>query len=204
MEEPRKRVVQFCQLLYERGLNCGYAGNVSLKEGDRIFITPAGFPKHRLKEEQILETDLEGNLYSPGRPSSEVKMHYALYKKRPDIKAVIHAHPPFLSIIAITGLEFKPVLPEMEMVLKEIAIVPYARPGTQELAFLTSERMSKARLGVLLNHGALALGESLEEAFDFLEMGESLAHTLIFAHLLGKFNILAPEEVRFFRGEATG
>lgn len=203
MEDWRKRIVKFCQLLYERGLNCGYAGNVSVKEVDRIFITPAGVPKHRLKEEQIIETDLQGHLLSPGSPSSEARMHYLLYARRPEIKAIIHAHPPFLSIMAITGLEFKPILPEMEVVLNEIAVVPYVRPGTSQLALSVSERMKKARLGLLLNHGAVTLGESLEEAFDLLEMGESLAHTLVFAHILGKFNILAPEEVRFFRGEIT-
>ncbi|MDI6869113.1 MAG: class II aldolase/adducin family protein [Coprothermobacterota bacterium] len=203
MEDFRDKIVKFCQLLYSRRLNCGYAGNVSCRDGDRIFITPAGIPKHRLKKEQVLETDLEGNPLSPGKPSTEARMHYAIYARRPEIRAIIHAHPPFLSIVAVAALEFKPVLPEMEIVLGEIALIPYIRPGTEELAQAVREKLSTARLGVLFNHGAVAVGESLEEALDFLEMGESFAHTLVFVHLLGRFNILTPEEVDFFRGKAT-
>jgi len=203
MEDFKEKIVLICRQLYERRLNCGYAGNVSLKAGDRVFITPASAPKHRLAFEEILETDLKGNVLFPGKPSSEARMHFAIYERRPDVKAIIHAHPPFLSIVAVTALNLKPVLPEMEIVLKGIAFVPYRRPGTQALADAVAESLGEGKLAVLLNHGALACGESLEEAFDFLEMGESLAHTLVFSNLLGRFNILTAEEVVFFRGKAS-
>lgn len=203
MSDIRREIALFGQLLYQRGLNLGYGGNLSFRQGEKVFITPAGVPKHRLKPEDILTCDLEGKPLTPGKPSSESKMHFELYKERPEINAIVHAHPPFLTIMAVSGLNFIPVLPEMEILLGEIAQIPYIRPGTMELALAVREGMKKSKVGILLNHGAVSVGESLEEAFDFMEMAESFAHTLVFSHLLGKFNILTPKEVDFFRGKAS-
>ncbi|MCR4429166.1 MAG: class II aldolase/adducin family protein [Caldiserica bacterium] len=203
MSDIREEIVNFGKLLYQRRLNFGYGGNLSFRRGERIFITPAGLPKHRLSPEQILETDLEGKPLTEGRPSSESRMHFEIYKTRTEVNAIIHAHPPFLTVMAVTGQDFIPILPEMEMVLGKIAKIPYFRPGTAELALAVKEGMRESKVGVLLNHGALSIGHSLEEAFDFLEMAESFARTLVFSNLQGKFNILTPQEVEFFRGKAS-
>lgn len=203
MSDIQREIALFGELLYQRGLNSGYGGNISFRQGEKVFITPTGVPKHRLKLEDILACDLEGKTLTAGKPSSESRMHFELYKERPEINAIIHAHPPFLTIMAVSGLDFLPILPEMEILLGEIPRIPYIRPGTPELALAVKESMKKSKVGILLNHGAVSLGKSLEEAFDFLEMAESLARTLVFSHLLGKFNILTSKEVDFFRGKTS-
>jgi L-fuculose-phosphate aldolase len=200
-DEIRNRIVSICQNLYKRNLNLGYAGNVSFRQGDSIWITPAGRPKHRILPGEVVRVDLLENPIGSGRASSEGKMHYALYRRRPEVHAIIHAHPPFLSVAAVTALEWPPLLPEMEIVLGPPAIIPYIRPGTAALAEAVAEALDGTRWGILFNHGALSLGASLEEAFDTLEMGESLAHTLVVARQTGALRQLPPGERAFFGGE---
>jgi L-fuculose-phosphate aldolase len=195
----RREIVEVARNLYERQLNCGYAGNLSVRVGDLIWVTPAAVPKHRLMPEQIVKVDLEGHPLSPGRPSSEAKMHYALYRAKPSIGAIVHAHPPFATLVATSPIELPPILPEMEIVLGAVTWIPYARPGTQKLADAVAGALAHAKFGILLNHGALSVGRTLSEAFDFLEMGESLCQTHVFARLLGLTNTLPREDVRFFR-----
>ncbi|MEI6309377.1 MAG: class II aldolase/adducin family protein [bacterium] len=196
----REQIVGTCRALYQRGLNMGYAGNISFRQGDSVWITPAARPKHRISPEEVVQVSVTGQPMGSGRASSEGKMHYAIYRRRPEVQAIVHAHPPFLSITAVTSIDWPPLLPEMEIVIGPPAIIPYLPPGTDELAERVAMALDGALWGILLNHGAVALADSLEGAFDYLEMGESLAHTLVLSRLVGSLHTLPPgERARFGR-----
>ena len=195
----REAICQVGKLLYDRGYVAANDGNISLKvEEDRLLITPSGVSKGRMTPDMLLVTDLEGKVIEGDRhPSSEGKMHLAVYRGRPDVQAVVHAHPPVSTAFAIRreGLE-TPYLAELVAGLGQV-------PCTDAFAMLSTEEVPESVVPylpdhnalLLANHGALTWGSGLWEAFDRMEVVEHTAKIFLNLHLLGGGVPLTAEEV---------
>jgi len=194
----RRDIVAVCQRLYQRGFIAGTEGNVSaLERPDRLWITPSGYHKGLLQPADLLLIDLHGQvLFGDGRPSSETPMHLALYRCRPDIRAVVHAHPPLATALTVAGYRLEPpLLPEAVVALGEVPTIPYQMPTTWQFANDVGAAMRQAEAALLENHGSVAVGTSLQAAFNKMEIVERAAQILYLAKLLGRVQPLSPEAV---------
>ncbi|MDH7508993.1 MAG: class II aldolase/adducin family protein [Methanomassiliicoccales archaeon] len=199
IEELRKEIVRYGRLLYERDLTAGLAGNLSARvDDDRILITPSGRCKGFLKEKEILVVKIRsGKVSGKGKPSIETPMHAAIYKKRKDVGAVIHAHPPYSTVLAVAGVPLKTALtPEGALVLGEVPLVPFRVPGTHDLGESVATAIEKNNACLLEKHGALSVGSDLEEAFLRLETLEFLAKVQVHLKHFGEVEELSEEALR--------
>lgn len=193
----RRQIVQVCRRLYERGLIAGPDGNISVRIAeDRVLVTPAGMSKVDVTVEDLVEVSLDGTRRRGARaPSSELAVHLRIYRRRPAVGAVVHAHPPAATSFAVAGevLDAR-VLPELIGQMGEIALVPYARPGTEELADRFEPLLARHEVFLMANHGAVTLGDSLTIAHQRMESLEHAARIVINARILGRVQLLPPAE----------
>lgn len=194
-----QEVIAVAKRLDDKGLVNAFEGNVSIKRGDWLYITPSGKSKATLTPEMICVIDEKGNQVSGiYEPSSELKMHKAVYKMRDNIGGIVHAHPVFLTAYAMCGksLESK-AHAEMIWDHKKIEVAPYGRPGSDEIYAGVKPILDKGRDVLLLaNHGVLSVGESVFAALNKLESVENAAKILTVAKLIGNTADLPDEEVQ--------
>ena len=199
-DDLRAGIVEVGRRLWARGFVASNDGNISVRIGpDRLLVTPASVSKGFMTPEMMVVTDLQGRLVSaaPGRkPSSEILMHLEAYRLRPDVGAVVHAHPPLATGFAVAGIALdRAVLAEVVTTLGSIPIAEYGTPSTRELADSVAPYL-RAHDGLLLaNHGALALGADLFGAYYKMETIEHFARISLVARLLGREHVLSREEV---------
>jgi L-fuculose-phosphate aldolase len=195
----RADIVEVGRRLWLRGFVASNDGNISVRLGpDRLMMTPASVSKGFMTPEMMVVTDLDGRVIeaAPGRkPSSEALMHLVAYRQRPDIGAVVHAHPPIATGFAVAGIPLdRAVLAEVVTTLGSIPMRGET-PSTRELAD-TVGSLLKAHDGVLLaNHGAIALGKDLFAAYYKMETIEHFANISLVARQLGREHLLSREEV---------
>jgi L-fuculose-phosphate aldolase len=195
----RREIVQVCRRLYERSLIAGPDGNVSVRlPGERVLVTPAGMSKVDVTEEDLVELSLDGqHRRGSRRASSEVAVHLRIYQRRPDVGAVVHAHPPTATGFAVAGESFSAcVLPEIIYQVGWVPLVPYATPGTSALADAFEPFLARHDAFLMANHGATTVGPSLLLAHQRMESLEHTAKILLTARLLGRVRTLGPDEVR--------
>lgn len=202
-EAERALMCAVGKLLYDRGYVAANDGNLSMKTApDRLLVTPSGVSKGRLTPDMLLVTDLEGNVLEGNRhPSSETKMHLAVYRGRPDVGAVVHAHPPVSTAFAVCrrGME-TPYLSELVTGLGAVPCTPsFAKLSTDEVPRSVEPYLADHCAVLLANHGALTWGEDLWEAFDRMETVEHTAKILLNARLLGDPVALTQEETAELR-----
>ncbi|MCL2289618.1 MAG: class II aldolase/adducin family protein [Bacteroidetes bacterium] len=177
-EEERKQVAQIMRRLYERGLTTTSGGNVSFKNADgHIFITASQSDKSCIDESKIVVLDKNfKNLTPKLKPSMETEMHIKIYENRPDISAIVHSHPVFASTFAVSDVKLDTfITEEAGYILGEIAVLEHRTMGSSELAKACSEGLMKHNVGLMKNHGAIAVGRNLIEAFDRIEVLEFTA-----------------------------
>lgn len=192
----RRDIVEVGRRLYAKGFIAGSEGNISVREGERLYVTPGGACKGFLKPEDVAVTDLEGRATSGARATSEILMHAAVYRRRPDVRAVVHAHPPAATGFAVAGLPLdRPVLAEPVVTLGPVPVVPFGTPSTSDLADQVAAAIGSAHALLLANHGALAVGETLWRAWERMETLEQFARIALVARLLGGQTELDPEAV---------
>ncbi|HAW60665.1 MAG TPA: fructose-bisphosphate aldolase [Actinobacteria bacterium] len=182
----RLDMVEIGRHLYDRKLVVGVAGNISCRlRRNRILITATGICLGKMKDEDLAIVDLDGNLLEGAKePSSEVRMHLAVYKARPDVEGIVHTHSIYASALAYMKIHLKPVNPESQYILGDVPIVPYFRFGTEELAQAVHERLGNFRGVLLEQHGVLAVGENLWEATYTAELIEEVAKISYLVELL--------------------
>lgn len=201
-QAERDLICRIGKLLYDRGYVASNDGNISVRCGDRLIMTPSGVSKGRMTPDMLLVTDLEGNVLEGNRhPTSEGKMHLAVYRHRPDVNAVVHAHPPVSTAFASCrrGLE-TPYLAELVVGLGTV-------PCTRSFAMLSTDEVPESVVPylpdhnavLLANHGALTWGGDLWEAFDRMETVEHTAKILMNIQTLGCGVPLTEEEVACLR-----
>ena len=198
-QEEREAVCRVGRLLYDRGYVAANDGNISVKVAEnRLLITPSGVSKGRMTPEMLLVTDMDGTVIEGDRhPTSEGKMHLEVYRGRPDANAVVHAHPPVSTAFAVCrrGLE-TPSLSELVAGLGQVpCTTSFAMLSTEEVPESVRPYLADHNALLLANHGALAWGGDLWEAFDRLETVEHTAKIVLNAQLLGGGVPLTEEEV---------
>ena len=203
-QAEREAICQVGKLLYDRGYVAANDGNISVRVGEgRLLITPSGVSKGRMTPDMLLVTDLDGTVIEGNRhPSSEGKMHLEVYRGRPDVNAVVHAHPPVSTAFAVCrrGLE-TPYLSELVAGLGQVPCTPsFAMLSTEEVPQSVRPYLADHNALLLANHGALAWGGDLWEAFDRLETVEHTAKIVLNAQLLGGGIPLTEEEVVRLQG----
>ncbi|MEA3447161.1 MAG: class II aldolase/adducin family protein [Bacteroidota bacterium] len=176
--KEKQAVADVMKRLYDRHLTTCSGGNVSMKtENGHIFITPSQIDKGNVRANQIIELDADGKSLTPQlKASMETAMHVNIYHQRPDVKAVVHAHPLKATAWSCSKQQLKNNLcGEARYFLGNIVHVPYARMGSDMLAKTVSVSMKHAYAGLMNNHGAITLGKTLFEAYDRMEVLEYLA-----------------------------
>jgi len=189
----RGKIVDICRRLYDRGHIVSKCGNVSCRTNDgELLITPSRFKKSFLKADEMCVIDLDGNfLGGNGNISSEYRVHCAAYRKRPDVNAVVHAHSPYSVACSLATISFEyPLLPETALSLGSIPTIPYAAPGSEELALAVAPYFTDHNAVILERHGVVALGNDLEEAFDRLEDVEHAAKIAYFVSVKGRIPVM--------------
>jgi L-fuculose-phosphate aldolase len=187
--ELRQALVECGRICYDRRLLTSNDGNLSVRlAADRVLITPAGVSKGRMSVSDILCIACDGRLIedSAGHvPSSETPMHLEVYRQRPDVRAVIHAHPVFSTILTVAGLEFPiDILPEATLLSGGVPVTSFARPGTVEDAAAIRPLIGSHDAILLRQHGTLTCGPDLEAALVKLERVEHIAEVFWRAHAM--------------------
>ena len=194
----RADIVEVGRRMYARGYTASNDGNISVRlVTDRLLMTPKGVCKGFMTPDMMCVTDLDGHKLQGERdPSSEILMHLEVYRQRPDVQAVVHAHPPIATGFAVAGIPLdRAVLAEVLTTLGSVPIAEYATPSTRELPEAVKKYI-KAHDGMLLaNHGALTVGGDLYSAYYKMETVEHFAKISLVARLLGRENLISREEV---------
>src|SRR3982751_5049928 len=196
-QTARREIVAVGHLMYERSYVVSSDGNVSVRLDDgRIVATPTMTCKGRMTEDMLALTDLDGQPLNDRRASSELAMHLLIYRERPEIKAVCHAHPPHGTAFAVAGLAIdKPILSEVILTLGCVPLTDYGTPSTNELTEAMRPFVKHHNALLMANHGAVAYGEDLWQAFDRLETLEHTAKIAILAKALGGANDLPKDAI---------
>ncbi|MCD4732267.1 MAG: class II aldolase/adducin family protein [Bacteroidales bacterium] len=194
----KKEVAYFMRRLYEQRLTTTSGGNISLKSGDHIVITPSQTDKARIIADEIGILTTSGENQTPHlKPSMESKMHLAIYNCRPDVKAIVHAHPVFATSFCISKKEIKTNLAgETWAVIGSPVKAAYRLMGTHDLADVVAEASLEGNVILLENHGILAVGESLLQAYDRLEVTETAAKMTFITDMLGEQKELSETELK--------
>ncbi len=193
----RKLIIEIGKLLYERSYVVSSDGNVSIRlDENRVLATPTMTCKGRMTEDCLAITDMDGKALNDKKASSELAMHLLIYKMRPDIKAVCHAHPPNGTAFAVAGLAIdQPILSEVILTLGCVPLTTYGTPSTDELTESMKPFVEHHNALLMANHGAVAYGEDLWQAFDRLETLEHTAKIAILAKTLGGANDLPKDAI---------
>ena len=202
-KEERALICTVGKLLYDRGYVAANDGNISLKAApDRLLVTPSGVSKGRMSPDMILVTDMDGIVLEGDRhPSSELKMHLEVYRRRADVNAVVHAHPPVSTAFAVCrkGLT-APFLAELVVGLGSVPCTPsFAMLSTDEVPRSISPYLDDYNALLLANHGALTWAGTLWDAFDRMEVVEHTAKILLNAQMLGGGVLLTQDETDTLR-----
>lgn len=193
-----KKIIKTGKLLYKKNLTVGTSGNISIKTKDGILITASGTRLGNLKEEDIILIDSEsGKEITKGKASSEKMLHVEIYKQRPDIKAVIHTHPVYLTTFAACHKPLnEPIMSENILYFEDIPVAEYAMPSSSELVEKTMKYLKNRDVVIMANHGAIAVADNMEHAFSKIETAEYYAHVTLNCHLLGGAISLSQNDVK--------
>lgn len=189
----RKEIVEVGKRIYERGYVASNDGNISVRIDDKkILITPTGVSKGFINPADLIILDIDGKvIQGKKKHSSESNMHLQIYKDRPDVQSVCHAHPPYATGFAVAGVPLdKMVLPEVIIALGTIPLVEYGCTGTDELYMNISRYIKNYDAFLLANHGALTVGSNIINAYHKMETLEHFAKIQFIAQQIGNINVL--------------
>ena len=199
LNEAKKMIIHVCRRIYAREMVASNDGNVTVRFAeDRVLATPTGMSKGFLTEDDLVVTDMDGKVVEGNglAVTSEIRIYLKIYGKRDDVRAAVHAHPLYATAYAAAGLTVdSKVLPESVLSLGEVPLVPYGTPGTDELADQIGHYLADHEVFLLENHGALALGGDVVEAYHRMECLEHTAKIVYLARELGGAHNLSPERI---------
>jgi L-fuculose-phosphate aldolase len=194
-----QEIVEAGRRIHLRNFVAANDGNISARvDQDRVVITPGGVSKGFLEVEDLVLVDFEGNvLEGSKKPSSEVFMHLRIYRDRPDVNGIVHAHPPKATGFAVAGIPLTQcVLPEVIVTLGGIPLAEYGTPGTSEFYEPVLKYLKEYDAFLLENHGALTIGSDVMAAYFKMETVEHFAHIAFTALQLGNLNVLTEKSVQ--------
>ena len=200
-QQVKQDIVRICRMLHRKNYLAATDGNVSVRLGDRVLVTPSGVHKGLMEPDQVITVDLEGSVIAgAGKPSSEIQMHLLAYRLRPDVHAVVHAHLPYATSCTLAGISLlEPILPEVVITLGGIPTAPYATPGTAEVPAAIRDFIQEFDAILLSRHGAMTVGRDVTDAYNKMEKLEHTARVVLAARLQGPVEPLPAAEVEKLR-----
>ena len=198
-EVERAEVAYFMKRLYDRGLTTTSGGNVSMRVGaDHVLVTPSLLDKGRLTGDQVGIINLRGENQTPElTPSMEISMHLAIYEKRPEIRAVVHAHPTWSTTFTAMEKDINTrLIAESWAILGTPVRAAYALQGSGQLAENVSLAAEASNVLLISNHGIVTLGTSLLQAFDRMEVLEAAAKMTVLTTLMNNSNELSADQIQ--------
>ena len=183
----RSEIVRFAKIMYEKNMVNALEGNISVKEGNRIYLTPSNVCKGYLEEDMLVVVNEKGEVIEGSyAPTSEMNLHLACYRLRPDITSVVHNHSPYATAYAIAN---KPIqskaYPEMIIAFDQIPVIDYGTPSTDEIHAGLDVYIDKVDVFLISRHGVVSVGKDLPDAFFKIEAAESIAKSLTLVKLIG-------------------
>ncbi len=198
-KEAKDAILDIGQRMYVRAFVAANDGNISVRVSENeVWATPTGVSKGFMNKDMLVKVDLDGKILKGNRkPSSELKMHLRAYKENPDIKAVVHAHPPLCTSFGIAGIELnEPILAEAVITLGDVPIVPYAELGSDEIPKAIAPYCHTHNGVILANHGVVTWGDEPYAAYYRLESMEYYANIMMLTEkILGNQNKLSNEQI---------
>ncbi|KLU62891.1 methylthioribulose-1-phosphate dehydratase [Peptococcaceae bacterium CEB3] len=194
----KQDMVEVGRRIYQQGFVASNDGNISVRLNENeVLTTPTGVSKGFMTPDMIIKVNMKGEVLSGKmKPSSELKMHLDVYKNRPDVRSVVHAHPPTATGFAVAGIPLdRYVLPEIIISLGTIPIAPYGTPSTEEIPLAVREYLQDHDAFLLANHGALTVGSDAFNAYYKMESMEIFAKISLTARLLGNERELNGQQV---------
>ncbi len=202
----RQELASYGQKIEARGLTAGAGGNISARDGRLIWVKPSGYSMGELNGRRLCCIDpLTGAmLEGPARPTSELPLHLAVYKKRPNIAAIFHTHSPWASGVITSGEDIRPMFAEVVNDLGGTAYVPYITPGSGDLAEMVALAARDHDTIFMGNHGVVALGQTMKQAYYRCCVAEDAAKSWVAAHIVGKPQFLTDAQVAELSSLAAG
>lgn len=197
-QQFREDIVRTGRLMYERGWMAASDGNLTVRlSSDRMLATPSGVCKGSLHVDDLIICDAAGNKISgAGEPTTEMQMHVTIYQERPDVQAVVHAHPPISTGFAVAGRALNlALMPELIVSMGSVPLAEYGQPGTPALADGMLPYVGKYNAILLANHGAVCYGDNITQAYLRMETLEHMARIALVAEMLGGPKVLPRNEV---------
>lgn len=195
----KQEICEIGDRIYKKGFAAANDGNISFRYSDReVVCTPTGICKGFMKPDDLCVVDMEGKQIAGNRKrTSEIMLHLAIMKSRPEVKSVVHCHPPHATAF---GIAREPVpqcvLPEVEIFLGDVPITKYAIPGGTEFADTILPYVAKTNIIILANHGTVSFGETVEKAYWWTEVLDAYCRMLMLARGLGSVNYFTEPEAR--------
>jgi L-fuculose-phosphate aldolase len=195
----KQEICEIGRRLYAKGFAAANDGNITIRLNEReVLCTPTMVSKGFLKPEDVCKVDYEGKqLAGTKRRTSEVLLHLAVYKQRPDVRAVVHCHPPHATAFAVAHEPIpKCILPEVEVFLGEVPMAVYETPGNQKFADTIVPYVKDCNTIILANHGTVSFGPTLEAAYFNTEIIDAYCRILILARQLGRINFFDEQQTK--------
>lgn len=199
-ENFKKLIVNTGRKLYKQNLTIGTWGNISVLDPDTdlVYIKPSGMNYNEIDLEDIMVIDKKGKIVEGfRRPSIEMPMHLSIYNARKDVKAIVHYHPIYSSVLAVTGFSLPGICEDfVQIVGEKVLCAKYALPGSEELAKNAVASLGNRNAVFLLNHGTLCVGRDIKEAMKVCYVVEKTAHIYILSKNLGKCRVIPEEDIK--------
>ena len=198
--EVKQQICEVGRRIYMNGFVAANDGNISVRiNEEEVLCTPTGVSKGFMTPDMICKVDMDGNILEASnnyKPSSEIKMHLRIYKERQDVNSVVHAHPPYGTSYAITGIPLnKAIMPEAVIALGCVPIAEYGTPSTEEIPDAVSKYLDNYDAVLLENHGALTYGADLMTAYFKMESLEFYAKLTFLSTQIGEPKVLNEEQI---------
>jgi L-fuculose-phosphate aldolase len=196
MSSIRKDLIAYGVKIARAGLVAGAGGNISARDGKVVWMKPSGFAMDDMQPSDLCGMDLASGrqVSGPHKPTSEVNMHLGIYRARPDVQVIFHVHSPWSSGIFSSGAQLKPMFAEFICDLGRVGTIPYVTPTTQKLADAVTAAAKKFDTIFMVNHGMIATGANMKQAYYRCLVVEDAAKSMIAAAIVGKPRFLTPRQ----------
>jgi L-fuculose-phosphate aldolase len=193
----RQELAEYGRMIAKAGLTAGAGGNISARDGRLIWVKPSGLAMAELKGTDMCCIDADSGRQIEGKlkPTSELPMHLAIYRARPDVHAIFHTHSPWASGVISAGVDFKPMFAEVINDLGGIAQVPYIMTSTKGLGDAVAEAAKKSETIFMTNHGVVTLGRTMKQAYFRACVAEDAAKSFVAASIVGKPAFLTEQQI---------
>jgi L-fuculose-phosphate aldolase len=190
----------YANKIVQAGLVVGAGGNLSMRDGDIMYISPSGFDLQEIEDHQWVRVEIStGKVLDELKPSSELLMHLECFRKRPDIQAVLHAHPSYSVGVSSAGKNIPPLFPDFPAMVRKVSYLDYVIPTTDVLAKAVGNVIRDSDVVIMRNHGVLTVGKSMKEAYFFMQLTEESAKVYTIACIVGHPRILTELECQELR-----